>query len=51
MIRKLEEIKTLQGFKNSADGGQAEICNGKRKECLVNYVSRQICEGIFHLQG
>ena len=28
VIRKLEKIKTLQGFKNSADGGQGDICHG-----------------------
>ena len=28
VIRKLEKIKTLQGFKNSTDGGQGEICHG-----------------------
>ena len=28
VIKKLEKIKTLQGFKNSAGGGQAHICNG-----------------------
>ena len=28
VIRKLEKMKALQGFKNSANGGEGEICNG-----------------------
>ena len=28
VIRKLEKIKTLHGFKTSADWSQGEVCNG-----------------------